>query len=193
MDFNFGSAKNIDYDPFASLSNVNPVQANFNSYEKTSSSNTRPTNNISFDFNTGNDMNFGMGIGNISNINQNQNKNWNAINTQLSSGNSIAVSNTQPTSPPTFNISSNYDFSGLSTNQNQLGNQSSPSKAKPNLQGPNQSNNKPIKPLSKPGQSTNQSSNLMGNSNYDFNKDMNSFNFGNINSNQSNNNDPFNF
>jgi hypothetical protein len=184
MDFNFGSAKNIDYDPFASLSNVSPVQANFNSYEKTSSSNSRPANNISFDFNTGNDTNFGMGIGHI---NQNQNQNWNGINTQLSSANSMGVSNTQPTSPPTYNISSNYDFSGLSGNQN------SPSKVKPNLQGPNQSNNKPIKPLSKPGQSTNQSSNLMGNSNYDFNKDMSNLNFGSINSNQPNNNDPFNF
>ena len=72
MDFNFGSTKNIDYDPFASLSNVSPVQTNFNSYEQKYSTNA--TNNISFDFNTGNDMNFGMGIG-IGQINQNQN--WN--------------------------------------------------------------------------------------------------------------------
>lgn len=190
--------KNIDYDPFASLSNVSPVQANFNLYEKTSSSSTT-ANNISFNFNTGNDMNFGMGIGHINhnhNQVQNSNQNWNVMSTQVNSnqgGNSTGISNIQPKSPPTYNISSNFDFSDLSANQTQSGNQNSPSKAKPNLQGPTQFNNKPIKPLSKPGQSTNQNSNLMGNSNYNLNQDITSLNFGSVNTNRPNQNDPFNF
>ena len=98
-------------------------------------------------------------------------------------GNNIGVSNTQPKSPPTYNNNANsdFDFSGLSGNQN------SPSKPKLNLQGPSQTNSRPIKPLSKPGQS-----NESSNSNYNFNQnqDIGSLSFSDTNQPS---NDPFNF
>lgn len=94
-----------------------------------------------------------MGIGHN---NQNPYNNLKTMNIQSNSNqsNHPVFSSTQPKSPPSYNTNSNFDFSGLSGNQYEYTN--SPTKTKPNLQGPSTSNSKPIKPISKPGQSRNQ-------------------------------------